>query len=165
MVTDTNLQFIKEKISQTRTAIMYSMSSELVRLPNSIVEAVNVDTDGHIWFVCKPPAHGIEHIEHHFPVRLHFYKKGIGYHIEVSGSATIIDNEYTNYFAADENGKRPLLLKMDMQHVEYTEPQEKRKTRMEAWLETGYKWFLRTASVQHQAKPDLRSLQTVHHYQ
>ncbi|RYY62314.1 MAG: hypothetical protein EOO05_03325 [Chitinophagaceae bacterium] len=163
MVTDTNLQFIKEKISQIRTAIMYNMSNELVRLPNSVVESVNVDDQGHVWFVCKPPVQGIEHIEHHFPVRLHFYKKGTGCRLEVSGKATIITNEYTSYFASDENGVRPLLLKMDMLHVEYTEPQEKRKTKMELWLETGYKWFLRTASVQHQSKPDLSVLQVINH--
>lgn len=163
MVTDTNLRFISEKITRIRTAIMYTMSNEVLHFPNSLVEAVNVDETGQVWFVCKPPAQGIEHIEHSFPVRLHFYKKGSGCHLEVSGRATIVTNEYTSYFATDENGVRPLLLRMDMQHVEYSEPQEKKRSKMESWLETGYRWFLRTASVQHQAKPNLSRLQAVNH--
>ena len=160
MHTDTHLQFIKEKIHQVRTAIMYSMSNELVKIPNSLVEAVEVDDQGQLWFACKPPAHPIENCEQTFPVRLHFYKKGSGFHIEVSGKASIVNNEYTNYFAKDAEGRTPLLLKMTMQHVEYTEPQGKRKTKMESWLEHGYKWFLRTAAVSHSAKPNYSGLQT-----
>ena len=163
MVTDNNLQFIKEKITQVKTAIMYSMSNELVKIPNSIVEAVNVDDEGQLWFVCKPPVHSIEHCEQSFPARLQFYKKGTFYKVEVSGKATIINNEYTNYFAADENGIKPLLIKMAMTQVEYSEPQEKKRTKMEAWLETGYKWFLRTAAVNHQTKTNLSTLQTINH--
>ncbi|MET0638250.1 MAG: hypothetical protein ABWZ25_19625 [Chitinophagaceae bacterium] len=161
MATDTNLQFIREKIIHLRTAIMYSMSNELIRLPNSIVEAVNLDEGGNLWFVCKPPVQGIGHIEHKFPARLHFYRKGSNYNVEVSGTATIINNEYTNYFAADSNGVRPLLIRMNMLNVEYNAPHEKRKTKMELWLENGYRWLLRTAAVQHPSKPDLSSLQTI----
>lgn len=160
MYPDTNLQFIKDKIYQVRTAIMYSMSNELVRIPNSLVEAVDIDEQGQLWFTCKPPVHPIEACEQTFPVRLHFYKKGSAYHMEVSGRATVINNEYTTYFAADAEGRKPLLLKMTMQQVEYTEPQEKRKTKMEAWLEHGYKWFLRTAAVSHSNKPNFAGLQT-----
>ncbi len=161
MVLDNNLEFIREKIYDIRSAIMYSMSNELVRIPNSIVNAVNVDDEGYVWFICKRPAHSIDQCEQEFPARLVFYKKGRGSHIEVTGKAIVVNNEYTNYFAADANGDTPLLLKMCMQAVEYSEPQEKKKTKMENWIQTGYQWFLRTAAVSHDAKPDLSRLNHV----
>ena len=55
MSTDTNLQFIREKIYTVKSAIMYSMSNELIKLPNCLVEAVKVDNEGQLWFLCKAP--------------------------------------------------------------------------------------------------------------
>ena len=46
MSNDTNLQFIRERINQVRSAIMYSYSDDVIKLPNNIVSAVKVDEEG-----------------------------------------------------------------------------------------------------------------------
>ena len=165
MTIDNNLTAIREKIYQLRTAIMYNQSSELVKIPNSIVRAVNVDDQGYVWFVCKSPAYPVAQCETVFPVTLQFYNKEVSGRMEVSGIAQLVTNEYTSYFAAGEDGLQPLLFKLKMDKIEaMAAPGEKRKGKMESWLENGYRWFLRTAATSHPMKPNLSSLQTVQTY-
>ena len=106
MASDMNLQFIREKIYEIRHAVMYSMSNGLVRIPNSIVSVIKVDNDGHIWFLCNPPAQNIEECEWVFPARLQFYKKGKFFRLEVSGKATVMNNEHpVNPVEGEKKGK------------------------------------------------------------
>lgn len=156
MSTDNNLQFIRKKIYAVKSAIMYSMSNELIKIPNCLVEAVKVDNDGHLWFICKSPSHQLDQCESSFPARLHFYRKGTFFHIEVSGKATIM-----NQIHADDSKEKSLLIKMTMNTVEYTEPQEKKKSKVEAILENGYKWMLRTIAIPHDHRGVLSKLQSM----
>lgn len=145
MATDMNLQFIREKISQIRTAVMYSMSNSLIRLPNGIVSAVKVDEEGQLWFVSRGPVPVMKEYEQSFPARLCFYRKGVEYSLEVSGKAEIVNNKYSTNPNANE---KSLLIKMSMMNIEYREPNAKRaKNKLEMFLESGYKWFLRTAAI------------------
>jgi general stress protein 26 len=149
MTTDANLNDIREKIYKLRTAIMYSMSSDLCTLPNSIVTAVHVDGEGHLWFFCQIPVQKVSGYENSFPVRLHFYRKGILFHLEVSGKATIIDEAHCDYMHGEtaEKGKL-ILIKMTMNSIEYTEPYgKKERSRFEVLVEKGYKWVLRSITI------------------
>ena len=67
MRNDPNLQFIREKIYHVRSAIMYSMSNDLVRLPNNIVTALRVDNEGNLWFTCSRPSGYVDQCEKTFP--------------------------------------------------------------------------------------------------
>lgn len=145
MATDMNLQFIREKIGEIRTAVMYSMSNSLTRLPNDLATAVKVDEEGNLWFVCRGPLPVMKEYEQTFPARLCFYRKGVEYNVEVSGKATIVNNQYSKNPNADE---KSLLIKMNMMNIEYREPNAKKaKTKLEMMMENGYKWFLRTAAI------------------
>ena len=95
MVNDTNLQFIREKIIQLRSAVMYDASNGLVKLGNDVVTAIRVDDEGHLWFVTNNPSHRIEECEQCFPARLCFYRKGIQFTMEISGRATIVNDSYS----------------------------------------------------------------------
>lgn len=159
MTTDSNLQFIREKIYQVRSAIMYSMSNELIKLPNNIVKAVKVDEEGQLWFICKHPGRQVDQCDQTFPARLHFYRKGVFFHVEVSGKATIVND--TNVSTTTGGIEKPLLIKMTMNSVEYTEPHEKKKTRAEILLEQGYKWLLHKIAIAHDNKPILAKLQSM----
>ncbi len=149
MTTDTNLQEIREKIYKLQTAIMYSMSNELCKLPNSIVTAVHVDEEGQLWFFCQGPIKNFGGYENSFPVRLHFYRKGMLFHLEVSGKATIMDEAHCDYL----HGKTPekgkvILIKMTMNSIEYTEPYgKKERSRFEVFVEKGYKWMLKSITI------------------
>jgi len=144
MAVDTNLQFIREKIYEIKSAVMYSMSDDVVKLPNSIVSVVKVDDDGQLWFLCSPPLRRLEASECVFPARLHFYRKGKFFHIEVSGRATIINNEFRENQTVD----KPLLIKMSMINIEYNAVNEKKpKSKMELLFSDTYKWLLRTIAI------------------
>jgi hypothetical protein len=162
MVNDTNLQFIREKIIQLRSAVMYDASDGLVKLGNDIVTAVRVDDEGHLWFVTNNPLQNIEECEQCFPARLCFYRKGIHFTMEISGRATIVNNDYSyDYVSTESKSKKSkkVLVKLAMINIEYTEPHTKRpKSRVELMLENWYTWFLRTVSVQHDTGSVLKKL-------
>lgn len=157
MTIDSTLNEIREKICQLRTAIMYSMCDDVCKLPNSIVTALRVDEEGQLWFLCQKPLQDVAEYEYSFPVRLHFYHKGIFFHLEVSGKATIVEDDYSGYIPAEvaSNGKL-MLVKMSMNAIEYTEPYgRKEQNRLEALIEKGYKWITGNLAFPHTAKEQL----------
>jgi len=89
---DSNLHFIKDKIYEMHSAIMYNFSDEVIRLPNGIANVVKVDDEGQLWFICDQPAYQSEQYSGLFPVRLQFYRKGKLFHLEVSGPAEIVND-------------------------------------------------------------------------
>lgn len=160
--TDGNLQFIRQKIYQLRSAIMYSMSNELVKIPNNIVTAIRVDDEGNLWFLAKRPSQFVSECEQNFPARLHFYRKGIRFFMEVSGKATIVNNA-CNLGTAETDvagvQEKPILIKMTMRNIEYVEAAErKRKTKLDVLFENGYKWLARTIAFHRHTKPVLAKL-------
>lgn len=110
-MTDANLQFIREKIYSVRTALMYSLSEEQIRLPNSVVQAEKVDDSGDLWFECQRPSVFPGHYSEAFPARLVFYRKGSSFHLEVSGKA-YVDNQEEHY--------GPLRIRMHITNASYT---------------------------------------------
>ncbi|HEY0731219.1 MAG TPA: hypothetical protein VGD33_02275, partial [Chitinophagaceae bacterium] len=165
MATDTNLQFIRERIYEIRHAVMYSMSNGLVRIPNNIVSVIKVDNDGQLWFLCAPPTQKIEECECVFPARLQFYKKGKFFRLEVSGKATVMNNEYQSDSTASDGEKKekPLLVKMTMTNIEYTSTSErKEKGKIESILENSYKWLLRNVAIPRQEKSVFSKLHQTH---
>jgi hypothetical protein len=74
----------------------------------------------------------------------------------VSGKATIM-----NQIHSDNSKDKSLLIKMTMNTVEYTEPQERKKSKVETILESGYKWMLRTIAIPHDHRSILSKLQSM----
>jgi hypothetical protein len=133
---------------------MYSMSTDVIRLPNSIVSVVKVDDEGQLWFLCNPPTRQLDATECVFPARLHFYRKGKFFRVEVSGKAAILNNE-----GAVAKDQKPLLIKMSMINVEYTESPERKPTILESILANTYKWMLRTIAIPRQERSVLSKMQ------
>lgn len=141
MATDTNLQFIRQKLYELRNAIMYNGSSSLVKIPNNIISLVKVDEEGDVWFTAKNASANIEACDKCFPARLHFYRKGLTFFMEVSGKATIESHSY-------KGDDRLVLLKMNLANVEYTEPDTERKMGLiERNIVKAYQWFLQAFAV------------------
>lgn len=165
MTNDTNLRFIREKIYEIRSAVMYSMSNGLIRVPNNIVHVIKVDDEGMLWFLCPPPSHKLEECECVFPARLLFYRKGKYFHLEVSGKATIINNEYDGLSntGSEESRGKSLLIKMNMINVEYSAANEKReKGKWEYFLENGYKWVMKNLALPREEKSVFSKLHQTH---
>ena len=159
MATDSNLQFIREKIYQVRSAIMYSMSDDVIKFPNSIATAVRVDDEGQLWFLCKKPVQFVSECEQNFPARLKFYRKGISFFLEVSGKATIVNNNSSLNIPEKNLQEKPVLIKMTMTNIEYVETEKQRKkTWFETVVENGYKWLLGNAAIHHHSEQVLPKL-------
>ncbi len=169
MHSDPNLQFIREKIDQLRSAVMYSMSNSLIKLPNDIVTAVKIDEEGNLWFLSHLPAQSLNECEQSFPTRLRFFRKGYDFYVEVSGKATIMKNNYyvsspsSTFEKGGIRNKRPLLIKMTMNNVEYLEPHAKKnKTILDLVVEKTYKWMLKHLSNHHSERSVLQKLHQSH---
>jgi hypothetical protein len=82
--------------------------------------------------------------------------------MEVSGKATIVNEEPgTPFITTTSTKQKPLLIKMSMNTIEYSEPQEKKKNKVEVMLEQGYKWLLKTIAISHDTRPILAKLQSM----
>jgi hypothetical protein len=142
MQKDQNLLFIKEKIYELNTAVMYTSSNALVKLGNDLVTVLKVDDEGQLWYIANRPLQESEYCEQNFPARLFFYRKGTDYTVEVSGNARIVNNDDPSL------DDKKILVKMNMVNIEYTEPHfRKPKSKIEALIENGYSWLLNTISI------------------
>jgi hypothetical protein len=124
MENDYKLLFIKNKLEQIKSAVMYSTSNNAVRLPNDIVEFESVDDEGLLWFSAHVPRQWEKSYELHFPAKLIFYRKGVDFYIEITGTAVVVNKQdivQSNNYAY--NGK--LLLKMVPYYIEYTETKKR----------------------------------------
>jgi len=120
MENDYKLMFIKNKLQQIKSAVMYSTNSNTTRLPNDIVEFESVDDDGLLWFSAHIPRHWVKAYELHFPAKLIFYRKGIDYYVEITGTAVVV-NKQDVIHGTDNMYNGKLLLKMVPYYIEYTE--------------------------------------------
>lgn len=147
MVTDNNFQFISKKVALLRTAVMYSMSNNLVKIPNDIVNYVNIDEDGQLWFISHLPCQLLSECEREFPARLHFFRKGYDFFVEVSGKAVVVSDICSDSVNNENNS---VLIKMTMKNIEYREPHAKKdKTKVQVLVEKSYKWMLRNVGFSH----------------
>ena len=120
---------------------MYSMSNELIKVPNCLITLLRMDEEGHMWFQCQAPI--VQANEQNFPARLHFFRKGLNYFIDVSGSASIVDTADQDHDETTEDSKnRLVLLKLNVNNIEYTEPEGKMKTWFNEWIEKSYNWII-----------------------
>ena len=168
MTTDSNLQFIREKIYALRSAIMYSMSTELVKLPNNVVTAIKVDDEGQLWFLSKRPLQLVSECAQVFPARLKFYRKGIEYSMEVSGQAEIV-NPVVNLSSPEYDTERmnttsqkPVLVRMSMLNIEYVEPTQRKKNWMDLVIANSYKWISRNLALPRHSKSFMGKLHQSH---
>jgi general stress protein 26 len=128
MVNENNLDFIKNRIAEIRSAILYPMSNEMIKIPSSIITVLKVDESGQIWFFLNRPLQKMSEHEKTFPARLQFYRKGKPFYMQVSGYAGISDNQETiNEFTGLEKEteniamQNLMLVKLKIAKAEYYE--------------------------------------------
>ncbi|MCW3116539.1 MAG: hypothetical protein JWM28_621 [Chitinophagaceae bacterium] len=132
MFNENNLSFIKERISEIRSALIYSLSNELIKIPTSIISILKIDDGGQLWFFIKRPPEMMLDTEKKFPARLQFYRKGKPYYLNVDGCAGIDENtDLIHQFTDDLGGESSLvalqnmmLVKLKITKVEYHEQKQ-----------------------------------------
>lgn len=90
MINSLHINFLREKIEDIRSALFFSQSESVLKLPNSLVSALQVDEIGNIWLLAPRPKQQLKEFEQRFPVQLNFYQKGKEFYLNVAGNARIV---------------------------------------------------------------------------
>lgn len=89
--------FLQEKIMELGQALFFNMSEAVLKFPTSLIQALEVDEVGQVWFMIRRPTQLLSEFERDFEARLEFYKKGKDFYLHVSGRARmVIDPEEIN---------------------------------------------------------------------
>jgi pyridoxamine 5'-phosphate oxidase like protein len=86
-ITTEEMQVLKSKIMELQSALMFTESSSIVKLPTHVISDVELDNEGNIWFVIPKPAMQIEAYDKEIPAKLDFFKKGKDFFVKVRGIA------------------------------------------------------------------------------
>ncbi len=148
---DANQQFnfLQERIEEIGSAIFYNQSEAVLKLPTSIVTTLKVDDYGFVWFFVQKPKQRLSEFEQEFPVKLDFYKKGLGYFLQVMGKGFVVtDPEEMNAFVDLPEDQKKLangtfaLLKVKIQEGKYYETRSAHKM---SWWQNAWStisaWF------------------------
>jgi hypothetical protein len=144
-----NIQFLQEKIQDLRSALFFSMSDSVLKLPTTIVTALKVDEVGQIWFFLNRPIQHLQEFDREFPSRLEFFKKGKNFYLKMNGKAIIVnDPEEVNSLVSLPDDIRSaamgqmILVKFRIQCADYYEQDEQKdrsfwhqlKAKMMKWI-------------------------------
>jgi hypothetical protein len=126
---DKSLEIIKDKIENIGSAIMYSTSDSVLRLPTQIVNTLCTDELGHLWFLVPRPGQHVALFDRIFPVKLSYYKKGINTSLSINGIAEMmLDPEVINAVDCIDDTLREkaheqsMLVRVKIEGVEIFEP-------------------------------------------
>jgi hypothetical protein len=98
--THTDLGFMRERISDIGSALFFSDNNSVLKLPATIVTALEVDELGQVWFFLNRPTQSLREFDHEFPARLDFYRKGKQFFLQAEGRAFMVtDPEEINQLA------------------------------------------------------------------
>jgi len=93
MTTQTQEQqagMLRSKIMELQSALFFTESASIVKLPTHVISDVELDAEGQIWFVIPRPVQHLEAFEKEIPAKLDFFKKGKDFFIKISGTAFLI---------------------------------------------------------------------------
>lgn len=120
------LSFLQQRIEEIGSAIFYNLSDSVLKLPTSIVSTLKVDEYGFVWFLMHKPKQQLSEFEQEFPVKLDFYKKGLGYFLQVTGRGFVVNDpeEMNAYVTLPEDvkklaGEKMALVKVKIQKADY----------------------------------------------
>ncbi len=117
---NTNFQFLKKKIKEIKMAMFRTEIDAELKLPNNIIQTFRVDNDGTVWFFTSCNGNYADNIDRSFYGYLNYYKKGSGCRLQLSGVATIVENEDDGLISIDA-ATRMVLVKMKIMQAEYYE--------------------------------------------
>ena len=122
---DENLVFLKEKIKDIKIALFKSEINSELQLPNNIIQTLKVEDDGTIWFFTSCNGEHAQNIDRSFYAYLDYYKKGTECRLQLSGRATIIEDDGEAFLTMSNYSKstasRLVLVKMKIMQAEYFE--------------------------------------------
>ncbi len=149
MLPPIQIQFLQEKINDLKSALFFSLSDSVLKIPTSIVSAIHVDEVGQVWFFMSKPSQQLQEFDREFPARLEFFKKGKNFYLKINGKACIVsDPEELNSLVSvpEEMQNRTMdnmvLVKFRIQFADYYEQDEQRtRNWMQNIRNVWFKWI------------------------
>jgi hypothetical protein len=92
MVTTNDLDFLREKINDLRSALFFNTSNAVLRLPTCIISTLKMDEAGQVWFFVNRPEQYLHEFDKEFPARLDFFRKGKRFFLHLTGKAYIVSD-------------------------------------------------------------------------
>lgn len=145
MTIDNNRVFIENKLNEIGSAVMYSQSNSVSRLPNDVVNFVRLDDCGQLWFTGHKPRNWVRTYEQSFPARLFFYRKGVEFYVETTGTARIVNGEERS--PAEDPHPGSVLYKMSLSNIEYVETGKKHEDGHQHPASQFYHWLLHVLAL------------------
>lgn len=132
MAANQQLQFLREKIEEINSAILFNLSDSVLKFPTTIVSTLKVDDYGYVWFCVKKPKQNLKEFENEFPVRLDYFKKGSEYFLQVMGKAWVVTdpeelNSFAGLFDTGSIDRESVLIKVKMMKADYQETQSRNR--------------------------------------
>jgi hypothetical protein len=81
---------VKNMIMELQSALFFTESSSIVKLPTHVIAETEVDAEGQIWFVIPKPAQHIDAFDKEIPAKLDYFKKGVESFVKITGTAFLI---------------------------------------------------------------------------
>jgi hypothetical protein len=92
MITQKQFHFLEEKIYDISTALFFSQSDAVLKYPPCIINIFRIDDHGQLWFLTPRPRQNVSEFEHAFISKMHFYKKGKNFYLQIEGRAFIVND-------------------------------------------------------------------------
>ena len=95
-------------IMDLQQALFFTDTQSILRFPVSIINVLQADEVGQLWFIVKRPTQQLNEFDKEFRARLDFYKKGKNYYLQVKGKACIVSDpeEINNVHDLNEDIKK-----------------------------------------------------------
>ena len=81
---------LKSKIMELQSALFFTESSSIVKLPTHVISETEIDAEGQIWFVIPKPAQHIDAFDKEIPTKLDYFQKGKEFFVKVTGTAYLM---------------------------------------------------------------------------
>ncbi|MEO5967248.1 MAG: pyridoxamine 5'-phosphate oxidase family protein [Ferruginibacter sp.] len=126
-INDSNLEFLKNKISNIKVALFKSEMNSELQLPNNIIQVIKMDDSGNIWFFTSCIHQQAGNLNRNFYAYLDFYRKGFDERLKISGRATIVNEDEMNESLFSKSNysigtaPRLVLVKLNIMQAEYLE--------------------------------------------
>ncbi len=144
---DNYIHTLQDHILKLRSALFYDTSESVLRLPPTVVNTLDVDEAGQIWFVMPRPTQELSEFGTSFPVRLNYFRKQSTSSVQIGGKGFLVydPEDLCNWALLHPElpsiGKDSILVKVKILKAEVQEwaeegpsPLAKTLNRILAWL-------------------------------
>ena len=118
--------FLQSRIMDLQQALFFTESESVLRFPISIINVLQMDDAGHLWFIVNRPTQHLNEFDRIFRAKLDFYKKGKNYYLHVRGKACIVTDpeEINNVHGVSDEIKKlgstsMVLIRMIIEETQY----------------------------------------------